>query len=129
MSTNKTKYRYFLKVSFICIHNGITDCSKYGCHRLLYNFIVLLFIEEESCQEMSEESKLKSKLTEKKPEWVVSELTSEEKTSKDVDLSVPTEGEHIIISSSFYSEGSTENCQITLTLPHYHSFIFSIWNN
>ena len=55
---------------------------------------------------MSEKNKLKSELTEKKAEWIVSELTFEEKTSKDVDiqfdLSVPTEGEHITLSSSFY---------------------------
>ena len=64
--------------------------------------ILLLFIEE---------NKLKSELTEKKDEWVVSELTSEEKIGKDVDiqfdLSVPTEGVHITLSSSFYSEGLT----------------------
>ena len=72
---------------------------------------------------MSEKNKLKSKLTETNAEWVVSELTSEEETSKDFDiqfeLSVPTEGVHITLSSSFYSEGLTDNSQITLTLPHY----------
>ena len=58
---------------------------------------------------MSEKNKLKSKLTEKKDEWMILELTSEEKKCKDVDtqfdLPVPTEGEHITLSSSFYSEG------------------------
>ena len=53
----------------------------------------------------------------------VSEITFEEKMSKGVniqfDLSVPTEGEHITLSSSFYSEGLTDNNQITLILPHY----------
>ena len=92
------------------------------CHNLLYK-ILLLFIEEDSWQEMSEQNKLKTELTEKKDEWLVSELTSEEKTSKDVDiqfdLSVPTEGVHITLSSSFHSESLTDNTQITLTLPHY----------
>ena len=73
--------------------------------------ILLLFIEEELYQEISEKNKLKIELTEKKDEWVVSELTSEEKNSKAVDiqfdLSVPTEGVHITLSSSFYSEGLT----------------------
>ena len=82
---------------------NVTGCSKHGSYlsnviySLLYS-ILLLFIEEESCQEMSEKNKMKSKLTEKKAEWVVSDLTSEEKTSKDVDdLSVPTEGGHITL--------------------------------
>ena len=68
-------------------------------------------------------NELKSEVPEKKDEWLVSELKSEEKSSKDVDikfdLSVPTEGEHITLSESFCSEGLTVNSQITLTLPHY----------
>ena len=72
---------------------------------------------------MSEKNELKRQLTEKKDEWLISELTSAEKKSKGVntqfDLSVPTEGEHITLSSSFYSEGLTDNNQITLILPHY----------
>ena len=72
---------------------------------------------------MSEKNKLKRELTEKKDERLISELTSEEKTSKDVniqfDLSVPTEGEHITLSSSFYSEGLTDNSQINLIFSHY----------
>ena len=53
---------------------------------------------------MSEKNKLKSELTEKKDElMVVSEFASKENTSKEVDikfdLSVPTEGEHITLSS------------------------------
>ena len=71
---------------------------------------------------MSEKNKLKSKLTEKKDEWLISELTAEKKSkgvNTQFDLSVPTEGEHITLSSSFYSEGLTDNNQITLILPHY----------
>ena len=52
----------------------------------------------------SEINELKSVLPEKKDEWLVSELTSEEKTSKDADikfdLSVPTESKYIKLSSS-----------------------------
>ena len=74
---------------------------------------------------MSEKNKLKRELTEKKDEWLISEQTSEEKTSEDVgiqfDMPVPTEGEHITLSSSLYSEGLTDNIciQITLILPHF----------
>ena len=79
---------------------------------------------------MSDENKLKSELTEKKDEWLISELTSEEETSKDAgiqfDLSVPTEGEHnyTTLSSSFYSEGLTDNSQITLIL---HDYVIFSW--
>ena len=62
------------------------------CHNLFYK-ILLLFIEEE---EISKKNKLKTDLTEKKDERLVSDLTSDENTSKEVDiqfdLSVPTEG-------------------------------------
>ena len=72
---------------------------------------------------MSEKNKLKRELTEKNDEWLISEQTSEEKISQDVgiqfDLSVYTEGEHIILISSFYSESLTDYSQINLTLPHY----------
>ena len=51
----------------------------------------------------SEINELKSELPEKKDKGLVSEITSEEKTSKDADIqfnfTVPIEGEHIILSS------------------------------
>ena len=47
----------------------------------------------------SEIDELKSELPDKKDEWVVSKLTSEENESKDVDtqfdFTVPTEGEQL----------------------------------
>ena len=102
----------------------LQDVVKHDCHfSNVIAYCILLFIEEELYQEMSEKNKLKGERTEKKDEWLISELTSEEKTSKDVgiqfDLPVPTEGEHIILSSSFYSEGLTDNSQITMIFPHY----------
>ena len=45
----------------------------------------------------SEINELKSELPEIKDEWMVSELTSEEKIQ--FDFTVPTEGEHITLSS------------------------------
>ena len=49
------------------------------------------------------DSELKSEVPEKKDEWLVSELTSEEKTYKDADVqfdfTVPTEGEYISLGS------------------------------
>ena len=47
------------------------------------------------------DSELKSELPDKKDEWLVSELTLEEKMSEEYDYVqfVPTEGNHITLSS------------------------------
>ena len=61
----------------------------------------------------SEINELKSELQEKKDEGLVSEITSEEKTSKGVDIqfdfSVPTEG--ITLSFKFCSESLNDESQ------------------